>query len=78
MASPDGVEIGRYRGAEVARGFRKSSHSTVNDGDCVEVAELVSGARLVRDSKLGGRSPVLMVGAAGWGALVGRIRAGEL
>lgn len=58
--------------------FRKSSHSNIDEGDCVEVADLHSGARLVRDSKLGARSPVLSVGAGGFAALMAGIKSGEL
>lgn len=49
--------------------WRKSSYSqTVND--CVETAVLPGGARGVRDSKLGGSSPVLSVPAAQFAAFV--------
>lgn len=56
--------------------WRKSSHSG-NDGACVEVASASPG-RLVRDSKLGERSPVLSVPVAEFGAFLDAVRAGRL
>jgi hypothetical protein len=68
MSGGDGMEIGR---------FRKSSHSQ-SLNDCVEVAPVRCGGTAVRDSKLGGASPVLKVGPAGWRALLDLVKASEL
>ncbi len=57
--------------------WRKSSLSNGTGGDCVEVAELPDGRRLVRDTKDGGSGPVLAFTAAEWAALVGGVRLGE-
>jgi hypothetical protein len=55
--------------------FRKSSRSTAA-GNCVEIAELPSGHRAVRDSKdLAG--PVLTFASTEWSAFTAGIRAGE-
>jgi hypothetical protein len=54
--------------------WRKSSFSTTNG--CVEVA--VMGHRVaVRDSKQGGRGPVLEFTATEWAAFLGGVRGGE-
>jgi Domain of unknown function (DUF397) len=45
--------------------WRKSSYSGGNEGNCVEVAELPDGTRLVRDTK-DRNGPVLRFGAAAW------------
>ncbi len=55
--------------------WRTSSRSTDN-GQCVEVA-VGPDAVAVRDSK-DRTGPVLVVGRAGWAALLGGIRRGEL
>lgn len=55
--------------------YRKSTRST-GTGNCVEVADLPSGYRAVRDSK----DPIgtaLTFTAAQWGAFTTGIRAGE-
>ncbi|MGA5357597.1 DUF397 domain-containing protein [Streptomyces purpurascens] len=49
--------------------WRKSSYSDGNGGNCVEVADGIPGAVPVRDSKLAD-SPVVLVGAAAWGAFI--------
>lgn len=52
--------------------------STFTDnGTCVEVADLPDGGRLVRDTKLGGTSPVLQYSAAEWQAFIAGVKAGE-
>jgi hypothetical protein len=59
---------------EVGNLWRKSSHSGNGGADCVEVAS--RDGVLVRDSKDRDGAPV-MVAAAEWRALVGRIRHGR-
>ncbi|TDC88803.1 DUF397 domain-containing protein [Saccharopolyspora aridisoli] len=54
----------------------KSSYSSGN-AQCVETAA-VAGGRLVRDSKLGERSPILAVGSDEWAAFSRKIKSGEL
>ncbi|MGH3838185.1 MAG: DUF397 domain-containing protein [Pseudonocardiaceae bacterium] len=56
--------------------WRKSSRSNGAGGDCVEVADLDSGYRAVRDSKDPG-GPILIFTAAEWSAFTARI-SGEL
>lgn len=55
--------------------WRKSRYS-VNEAQCVEVAEL-AGGRAVRDSKDPG-GPALRFGAAQWGAAIAAISRGEI
>lgn len=47
----------------------KSSYSEGGNGGCVEVTRL-TGAWLIRDSKLGDRSPVLRCTTEAWGAFL--------
>ena len=54
--------------------WRKSSRSG-SQGSCVEV-RLVDGVVQVRDTKLGGASPILDVPASGWAALAARVKDG--
>ncbi|MER5182665.1 DUF397 domain-containing protein [Streptomyces sp. NPDC002896] len=55
--------------------WSKSSHSSEEGGECVEVA-IAAAAVHVRDSKRGAQGgPVLTVGPAAWTALLGTIRA---
>lgn len=53
--------------------------STFSDGqaNCVEVADLPDGGRLVRDTKLGEASPVLRYTADEWRAFVAGVKVGE-
>ncbi|GAA2427146.1 DUF397 domain-containing protein [Actinomadura vinacea] len=55
--------------------WRKSSHSTGQGGDCVEVAN-IAPAIAVRDSK-DPDGPKLILDAADWRVLARRIRASE-
>lgn len=56
--------------------WRKSSYSSPQGGNCVEVADTNNG-RAVRDSK-NPAGPVLMFTATGWSAFTTAVRAGEL
>ncbi|WP_433346739.1 DUF397 domain-containing protein [Micromonospora sp. CA-111912] len=49
--------------------WRKSTRSSGNQGDCVEVADNLSGVVGVRDSK-DRRGPVLVFAPANWSAFV--------
>jgi hypothetical protein len=58
-------------------GWRKSSYSGGNGGDCVEVARKLPGIVAVRDSK--DRSGlVLSFPPAGWEAFTTALKSGEL
>ena len=70
--SPGGVEI-----SQVVVPWRKASFSNIDEGGCVEVADLADGSRLVRDSKQGAASPVLGFTASEWSAFAKGVRAGE-
>ncbi|MFE0443805.1 DUF397 domain-containing protein [Streptomyces fungicidicus] len=51
--------------------WRKSTYSGGDGGEaCLEVADGVTGAVPVRDSKLGGNGPVIVVGASAWAEFV--------
>ncbi|MEU9887876.1 DUF397 domain-containing protein [Sphaerisporangium sp. NPDC051017] len=56
--------------------WRKSSYSSGNGGDCVEVASLPQRVA-VRDSKNPG-GPVLGCASAEWHMFVGEVKAGRL
>jgi len=56
--------------------WRKSSHSGGNGGNCVEVAVLAGGRRVVRDSK-DPAGPALTFSPAEWRAFTARLRAGR-
>jgi hypothetical protein len=53
--------------------WRKSSYSSGNGGNCVEVGG-VPGAVLVRDTKDQGRGPVLRLTSADWRRLTEGLR----
>jgi hypothetical protein len=57
--------------------WRKSSYSNGEGGACVEVADLLDGGRLVRDTKDQGRGPILRFTEAEWNAFVLGVRDGE-
>jgi hypothetical protein len=58
--------------------WRKSSYSNGLGGECVEVAHLPDGGRLVRDTKDHGHGPVLRFTAAEWAAFTKSVKNGEL
>jgi hypothetical protein len=64
------------RGGTGSLAWRKSSHSSGNGGNCVEVAPIPGGGRAVRDSKdpAGG---LLMFTEAEWSAFLAGVRDGE-
>ena len=63
------------RAALAGATYRKSSRSTAA-GNCVEVADLTSGHRAVRDSK-DVAGPVLTFTPTAWAAFTAGLRAGE-
>ncbi|WP_406312697.1 DUF397 domain-containing protein [Streptosporangium sp. NBC_01639] len=56
--------------------WRKSSRSSDNGGQCIEVASNLPGAVAVRDSK-NPDGPALLFTPAEWRSFVGGIRAGD-
>jgi hypothetical protein len=56
--------------------WRKSSYSGSNGGNCVEIADNLSGVVAVRDSKDPG-GPVLAFGPDEWRAFTAAVKAGE-
>ena len=52
----------------------RTSTRSVGNGACTAVSSCVHGVA-VRDSQLGGRSPVLTFSAAAWEQFAGRIKA---
>ncbi|SFS55701.1 DUF397 domain-containing protein [Saccharopolyspora flava] len=57
--------------------WRKSTYSSGNPQQCVEVGE-APGLRGVRDSKLGEASPVLVFGCESWSTFMTAVRSGSL
>ncbi|TDC85424.1 DUF397 domain-containing protein [Micromonospora sp. KC606] len=53
--------------------WRKSSRSSTNGGTCVEVADNLSAAVYVRDSKDVGAGPVLAFSRQSWRTFVARV-----
>jgi uncharacterized protein DUF397 len=58
--------------------WRKSSYSSPDGQECVEITTVLAGWVGVRDSKLGAESPVLAFTSAEWRAMVAGARTGEL
>ncbi|MFD5662168.1 DUF397 domain-containing protein [Streptomyces hirsutus] len=56
-------------------GWRKSTYSNGQGGDCLELADDIPGAIPVRDSK-NPTGPVLFVAPAAWAAFIDGIRTG--
>ncbi|MER5971222.1 DUF397 domain-containing protein [Streptomyces sp. NPDC002055] len=57
--------------------WRKSSYSNSNGGECVEVADGITGLIPVRDSK-NPDGPALVFPAASWASFVDAVRDGSL
>jgi hypothetical protein len=55
----------------------KSSRSGANNDDCVEVANLPSGGRAVRDSK-DPDGPILTFAPTGWRVFIHCVKSGKL
>jgi hypothetical protein len=62
-----GVEIGRWQ--------KPSFCESAND--CVEVAKVAGGGRLVRNSSLGDAGPVVAFTESEWSAFIGSAKVGE-
>jgi Domain of unknown function (DUF397) len=56
--------------------WRKSSYSSGQGGNCVEVADLPRGHRAVRDSK-NPTGPALTFTVSAWSAFTAGVRAGQ-
>jgi len=61
---------------QLVTGWRKSSKSGHDGGDCVEVARTSLGKIVVRDSK-NRTGPWLVFTAAQWRTLLARVKSGE-
>lgn len=57
--------------------WRKSSHSNGDGGHCVEVADGLPGLVPVRDSKVSGDGPVLLLTARAWAPFVAALNSGR-
>jgi hypothetical protein len=57
--------------------WRKSSYSSGNGGNCVEIAGNLPGVVVVRDSK-DPRGPVLMLTPAQWRTFAAGVKTGDL
>lgn len=57
--------------------WHKSSYSSADGSNCVEVAELPAGGRAVRDSK-NPDGPMLRYSAVEWRAFVGGVAGGRI
>ena len=57
--------------------WRKSSYSSSNGGQCVEVARNLAGVVAVRDSKIPD-GPVLVFTPAAWQSFATRLKIGQL
>lgn len=57
--------------------WRRSSHSNVEGGNCVEVADDFPGVIPVRDSK-NPTGPTLVVPADAWSSFISAVNGGEL
>ncbi|MDQ4103050.1 MAG: DUF397 domain-containing protein [Actinomycetota bacterium] len=58
--------------------WRKSSYSSPDGQECVEITTELAGWVGVRDSKLGDESPVLAVRTEEWHAMLAGARTGKL
>ncbi|MEU1041486.1 DUF397 domain-containing protein [Streptomyces sp. NPDC005907] len=60
-----------------AAGWRKSSYSNSDGGECIEVSDDFAAVVPVRDSKIP-HGPVLVFPAAGWSTFVAAVQRGRL
>lgn len=62
-----------------ARAWRKASYSGGEQGECVEVGAFPAGADAVavRDTKAGGRGPVLGFTAEAWSVFLAEVKEGR-
>jgi hypothetical protein len=58
---------------QITPGWRKSSYSSGNGGNCLELGTM-PGAILIRDTKDNGRGPVLRVTPADWTRLLKSVK----
>jgi hypothetical protein len=61
--------------ASALSGWRKSSYSGADQGDCIEVLDGFPAAVPVRDSK-NPHGPALIIPAGGWSAFVDAVKGG--
>lgn len=64
-----------YAGVEIGRWQKPTRSKSAND--CVEVAKIAGGGRLVRNSRLGTDSPVVAFDESEWAAFIGSAKDGE-
>ncbi|MDH6111389.1 hypothetical protein P3T36_004543 [Kitasatospora sp. MAP12-15] len=57
--------------------WHKSSHSSDQSGNCVEVGSTPAGTIPVRDTKQGKQGPVLTFDPQAWNGFISGIKAGE-
>ncbi|MEV7084723.1 DUF397 domain-containing protein [Streptomyces sp. NPDC093085] len=65
----------RIKDASTLSGWRKSSFSGAQQGDCVEVTDGYAGAVPVRDSKVP-HGPALLFAPGAWAGFVGGVQQG--
>ncbi|MFD8967704.1 DUF397 domain-containing protein [Streptomyces sp. NPDC059568] len=63
--------------ASAVTGWRKSSHSNGEGGECLEVADQFPGVVPVRDSKVP-HGPALTFSADDWSSFIAAIKGGKL
>ncbi|MFJ3713471.1 MULTISPECIES: DUF397 domain-containing protein [unclassified Streptomyces] len=62
--------------ASALSGWRKSSHSGADQGNCIEVVDGFPAAVPVRDSK-DPHGPALLFPTSGWSSFVAAVKGGE-
>ncbi|MBT2524072.1 DUF397 domain-containing protein [Streptomyces sp. ISL-99] len=71
MQQSNRIDLGSVR-------WRKSSYSNSSGGDCVEVADGITGVVPVRDSKSAPHGPAVVVSTGAWAEFVMAVRRGEV